>query len=79
MTKDKLVSPNEMMQSAKDIMLDGREPKTDNDWALIVNFWAANTLPSLAESLSLLMAKMYDCPLPDDYIKQIAKFQAKAK
>jgi hypothetical protein len=38
----RMVSPNDLQKVAQDIMLDGREPESENDWVLCVNFWAYN-------------------------------------
>lgn len=74
-----LRSPNEMMGEAKRRMLDHREPKTRLDWYLVVNFWAANIAQGLEESACLLMHKLYDNPLSEWEIRQIAQYQAQRK
>ena len=35
-------TPDEMMDAAKEQMLDGRDPVTYTDWKLVVNFLGAN-------------------------------------
>ena len=73
-----MISPNELHDGAKRHMLDGAEPVTDRDWQLLVNFWAANV--SVAEvEICKLMKRIYDCPLSDDNVTQIAEFQATKK
>jgi hypothetical protein len=75
----RMVSPNELQGGAKDAYLDGKEPKTQRDWMLCVNFWAANISHDLEESACLLMKRIFSCPLSDDLVKEIAQFQANAK
>ena len=72
-----LVSPNEMMAKAKEMMLDGREPGTTLEWMLIVNFIAFNSAAGLEVEICKLMKKLYDIPLDDDEIVFIAEEQAK--
>jgi len=40
-----LFSPNELLEGAKTLMLDGREPQTEEDWVKVVNFFAHNIAP----------------------------------
>jgi hypothetical protein len=74
-----MVSPNDLQKAAIAMMLEGREPKTDEDWAKCVNFWAANIAKGLEESACHLLKRLFDCPLPDEDIEIIAKFQANKK
>ncbi len=78
-SKGKLVSPDEIMKNAKDMMLEGREPSNHKDWSLIFNFIAYNIETGLEESASLLLGKIYDVPLSEDEIKQIVEFQISQK
>lgn len=74
----RLVSPNELYQAAKDTMLDGNEPTNDHDWSLVVNFWAANIDAAEVDACKLLKL-LYQCPLSDKDVAQIARYQAKKK
>ncbi len=74
-----MISPNDLNEAAQKNMLDGREPKTERDWELIVNFWAANIGEGLEEPVCKVMSMLYKCPLPCDSIVQIAGFQAAKK
>lgn len=74
-----MVSPNEMQQAAKDIMLKGREPSTYDDWVKVVNFWAANITSGMEVLCCALLAKLYDAPLAPEIIRSIAEHQAKVK
>ncbi len=67
------------MEASKEIMLDGNEPQCEEDWMKMVNFFAANIEDGLEEIVSLLMVEMYDIPLSEDCVKQIAKFQMDQK
>ena len=75
----RMISPNELQAGAKEAYLDGKEPSTMRDWQLCVNFWAANVSSKLEESCCLLMSRIFDCPLSDEMVKEIAQHQAKAK
>ena len=70
-----LISPNEMFQQAKEVMLDGHDPADKEDWEKIVNFFAHNIHEEMAVPACLLLAKIYKMPLTDDEIRQIAIFQ----
>lgn len=78
-SKGNLVSPDEMMKNAKQMMLEGREPSNRRDWSLIFNFIAYNIGMGLEESASLLLAKIYDAPLSEKEIRQIVEFQISQK
>jgi len=73
------VSPNEMMQAAQDIILDGRVPVSKKDYALVMNFMASNMNAEVAEPGCQLMAMMFDMPLARGEITDIVQFQNKLK
>jgi hypothetical protein len=75
--KPNLVSPNDLQQHA--IQWIGHEPEDETDWLLCVNYWAANIAKGLEESACLLLAKLFDCPLSDEQIKEVAAFQKRNK
>jgi DNA phosphorothioation-dependent restriction protein DptG len=75
----KMISPNELHDAAKKIMLNGREPETDHDWYLVINFWASNVDRKVSKEICKLMRKIYDCPIEDKAIEEICKFQASRK
>ena len=79
MSNGHMVSPNEMFEAAKDTMLDGREPNSNADWAKIMNFVAYNVTREIAMSVCVLFAKMYGCPLENETIEAIVKFQQVSK
>lgn len=74
-----MISPNDLHRAAQAHMLEGRVPKTEQDWAMCVNFWAANIEFGLEDVVCTLLGKIMDCPLSEEYIKQIVKFQVDAK
>ena len=67
----RLVSPQEMLDAAKDVMLEGKEPANATDWAMIVNFMALNIATGLEEPALKLLKHIFDIPLPDEYIEAI--------
>jgi hypothetical protein len=75
MPAHKLVSPNEMYAAAVNEMLDGNNPVTKDDYALIVNFMAANLIPDTALAACQLMGTIFQMPLSPDDIKDIVEFQ----
>jgi len=75
----RLVSPNEMLDAAKRIQLDGREPETNDDWVLVLNFVAFNAAAGLEREICKLFAMIYDMPLADRYVQEIADYQAASK
>jgi hypothetical protein len=72
------ISPNDLQANAIKIMLEGKEPVTERDWQMCANFWAANVAVAEVE-ICKLMKRIFDCPISDDDIKQIAEYQAKLK
>ena len=71
----KLVSPNEMMSAAKDMMLDGREPESHEDWALLMNFLAANVAAEAALPACHVISQIYSMPLSRSEVTAIVEFQ----
>jgi hypothetical protein len=73
-----MISPNDLQANAIKVMLEGKEPVTERDWQLCVNFWAANV--SVAEiEICKLMRRIFNCPISDEDIAEIATFQVKKK
>lgn len=73
-SEQKFVSPNDIFKSSKGFFLDGREPKTDHDWTLLVNFWAYNIAFAEVEACKI-MKRIFNCPLSDEMVAKIAKYQ----
>lgn len=74
-----MMSPNDLQAGAIKIMLEGKEPVTQEDWIKCVNFWAANILPDFAHITCNLMGKIFSCPVSEKDIEEIVEFQLKAK
>jgi hypothetical protein len=68
-------SPNDMLAAGKQIMLEGREPQSQRDWYLIMNFLAGNVHHSVALSACQLLAHIYEMPLTDAEVEAIVNFQ----
>jgi hypothetical protein len=64
-----------MIEAAKEHMLEGREPASEKDWALVMNFLAANTAEELAKPACRLMATLYDMPLTEEDVDAIVQYQ----
>lgn len=69
-----LVSPQQLMDAAKQQMLDGREPQTRQDWMKVVNFFAANVDPRCAAAVEIVCA-LFDVPLTRAQVAEIVEFQ----
>lgn len=69
-----LRSPDEFMAAAKDMMLEGREPVTERDWMLVTNFVASNVIKGVEAATCLLFKMLYEVPLTEDQIREIAAF-----
>lgn len=72
-------SPNEMLHAAQDMMLDGRTAQSRDDWAIVMNFMAANIHRDVAESACLLLRTIYDMPLSCNEVQEIVNFQLRRK
>jgi len=73
------VSPDQVMQAAKEQMLNGQEPQSHVDWVKIINFVAFNMDASLADSICKVMKTLYDIPLTDEEISDIVEFQSERR
>lgn len=71
----RMTSPREMIAEAKFQMLDNREPESREDWALVMNFCAANVHKDVADSACRLIAMIYHMPLSSDEVSEIVAFQ----
>lgn len=75
----RMVSPNALLEAAKAEMLAGKEPTNKIDWSLVMNYVAANISDGLEVPICKIFVLMYDIPLTQDEVIQIAEFQARAK
>ena len=75
MEHGRMVSPQDLMNAAKEHMLESREPTTNDDWTRIINFVAANIALEVRVPATLFFATLYDCPLSKDTVSAIATFQ----
>lgn len=75
----RLTSPNDMQQHAIDTMLGGKPPRSNADWVLCANYWAANIAEGVEEAAMPLLGMVLDCPLSRETLVKIAKFQASRK
>jgi len=65
----KLRSPNEIFEAAKRIMLDGKDPVSEYDWALIANFAAVNIHESVGSAALKFFMMIYNSPLDEEYLE----------
>lgn len=74
-----LRSPNELMNAAKQEMLEGKEPSTRRDWQAVFNFMAHNVAPQVQPEALFVIAMIFDAPLTKSEIQKISDFQLKEK
>jgi len=72
-------SPDELVTEARKQMLDGKEPKTYKDWALIMNFLAFNLERESCLIGCKLIRTLYNMPLSDDQVRSIVDYQQARK
>ena len=70
-----LTSPNDLMEAAKEHMLDGRDPESEEDWAKVVQFWAYNISHDCVYPATRLVARIFNCPLSDEDIDTYVAIQ----
>ena len=75
----RFVSPNDMLQAAKEHMLEGRDPTSHEDWARLVNFVAFNVGVGTEKSICELFRMIFDIPLDEEAVREIAEHQEKLK
>lgn len=76
---ENMVTPNEMMLSGIEIMLNGELPITRDDWAALLNFFAFNAKSGLEIEITLVMVALYEIPVTDNEAVAIAQFQQRSK
>lgn len=69
------VSPNEIMEAAKRLQLDGRDPETRQDWVDIAAFVILNTGGPERATGTQVVLMLFDCP-PEivSFVPKIAEF-----
>lgn len=68
----RLTSPQEMFNAACEMMLGGREPKTQNDWELVIDFFTVNVVPSVRETAIPFVMMLFECPMtPEEIVERI--------
>jgi len=68
-------SPADLMASARNGVLAGREPRDTFDWALVINHVAYSVTPEAALATCQLLKALYDVPLRDNTIKTLVEAQ----
>jgi hypothetical protein len=74
----RMISPNELHAAACKAY-GFVSPTTKDEWALCVNFWAANIGRGLEVEACKLLAKIFNCPLSQAAVEHIARFQKEKK
>jgi hypothetical protein len=75
----RMISPNDAVRQAEELMLDGRKAESKTDWMLVMNCLAVNLHKEIAESACLLMARIYPTGLSDDEVVEIVQYQLEKK
>jgi hypothetical protein len=74
-----MVSPQQIQNAACAEYLNGRAPRTREEWIKCANFWAFNIAKGMEEPVVTLMGLIFNCPLTKEELKEIAAFQAERK
>lgn len=75
-------SPDEFLEAAKRICLDGRKPTTRADWVIVINFVAYNVLDGFEDVICKIFRLLYpecEAVLSEEDIDQISAFQITKK
>jgi hypothetical protein len=68
------VTPTQVFEDAKKVMLHGADPVTGEDWDRLVNFWACSFDVDHALDATMEMVEFTGCPTPVWMVDQIVKF-----
>lgn len=69
-----MVSPNQLMASAKENQLDGREPQSIEDHIKILEFLAVSIESEVALPACRLMVLLFDMPVDEATIERVVNF-----
>lgn len=69
------ISPDQFKSKCEELMLDGREAQSRDDWLLLVNCMAVNAPAELAMSICHLMVVIYEAPVEEAMVEEIVQFQ----
>jgi hypothetical protein len=64
-------SPNEMLQKAKDAMLEGREPQNKTEWMNLMLFVCVNIHESVRLEATKFFVKLMDVPLSEEEVQAV--------
>ena len=65
------VSPYEILEAAKDNMLEGREPQSRLDWIYVVSFFSVNVNKATGLRAVSFLCKLFDIPLTEKEVEYI--------
>jgi hypothetical protein len=69
---------NELMERSKELVLDGRDPETYEDWCFLVYYWHCRIDQGDQPEALLTMCKLYKATLSDEVIRFISNTQRMA-
>ena len=73
---ENFVSPDGMMDRGKQIMLDGRDPVSEEDWIKLVSFWAGVIAKEVQPEAIQLLCKLHDAPMSAQSITVVCGVRA---
>ena len=79
MSEGRWVSPQQLYDAGKKMMLENKEPVNTKDWQLLVNFFCVNVDRHIGSVAIKLICKIFDCPLPDEQIEDIFAYHLNLK
>ena len=72
-----MISPKELLEAAKEMMLQGKESSTQTDWIKVINFFSVNLVPNkeLQMACIKLLVSIFDIPVDNRTVDIIVDYQ----
>jgi hypothetical protein len=79
MEDDEFISPLELLKRAKELVLDGNDPQSHDDWLKVMNVFAYNISPDVVLPACMLLVEIFQMPLSNAEVMAIVAFQQTQK
>jgi len=72
-----MISPKELLEAAKEMMLQGKEPSTQTDWIKVINFFSVNLVPDKEFQMACIkiLVNILDIPVDNRTVDIIVDYQ----
>ena len=69
--------PKELLEAAKEMMLQGKESSTQTDWIKVINFFSVNLVPDkeLRMACIKLLVSIFDIPVDERTVDIVVDYQ----